>query len=328
MRSAGNIRHRWCMALFVPVFYLVGCSKASNPWEHVPGGPTRVLVTIPPLYCFTKAVAGDDAAVLCLLNAQGPHGYEPTFNDSLKARHADLFLLVGLELDDFADRVVNASGNHKVRLIPVAEKAIPKKLLLASGEHDHHEMEEGGHEHHHHGENDPHVWLGIPQSIRMVEFIRDTLQQADPSKKDAFAHRAADYIKKLQDLQQHGQTALAGKKNRKLIATHDALRYFGDSFKLEILDSIQPRPGIEADSGKLMKLIKLCAKENVRVIAKEPQYSPVRAENLSSQLRRMGTEVTLIDVDPMETAAEGDLEPAYYLRKMRQNIDEVAKALP
>ncbi len=316
------------LALLAPAWLFLGCRKAEDPWKDVPAGVTRVLVTTPPLCCFAKAVAGDDAAVKCLLSSQGPHDYQPTFNDSLKARGADLFLFNGLELDDFAQKVANSSGNLKIKKIPVAEKALPKNMLLASEEKE--EREQGGQEEHqhHHGEYDPHVWLGIPQTVKMVEFIRDTLQEANPAKKDAFARRADDYVKKLQDLHRHGEKALAGKKNRKLIATHDSLRYFAAAFKLDILDAIQPRPGIEAEPRKLAKLVKLCRQGNVRVIATERQYPKTAAEKLQDQLRRGKVEINLVEIDPMETVAESDPGPDYYLRTMRDNVDKLAKALP
>src|SRR4051812_33632516 len=79
----------------------LGCSKAVDPWKDVPGGSTKVLVSFPPLYCFAKGVAGDDAKVLSLLAATGPHEHQATADDSLAAAGADLFLVNGLTLDDF-----------------------------------------------------------------------------------------------------------------------------------------------------------------------------------------------------------------------------------
>jgi len=328
------MKHLVRAVLFLAVsasIFTFGCRKADDPWVKVPGGPTRILVTIPPLFCLTKAVAGDDAAVVCLLGEQGPHGYEPSPNDSLKARGADLLFFVGMDIDDFASKIVNASGNRKIELVPVGEKAIPKKMLLAADPHAHAHEEnekEGGHHHHHHGEHDPHVWLGVPQAIKMVEFIRDKLQSVNPAKKDAFASNAAAYIKQLRDLEKHAEKALAGKKNRKFIATHDALRYFAAGFKLNVLDSIQPRPGMEAEAAKLAKLVTLCEKEGVRVIAVEPQYPRTAAENLVAQLKRKDITIKTADVDPMETVPPGDLKPVYYVERMRENIDNLAKALP
>ena len=300
---------------------LAGCSKATDPWENVPGGPTRVLVTIPPLYSLAKNVAGDDAAVLCLLGSKGPHGYEPVAADSLKAKKADVFFAIGLGLDEFTGKIVNSSGNKKVKVVEVGEQAGAIKEEKDDKEG------KSGHDHHH-GDSDPHVWLGIPESIKMVNAIRDSLQEIDPKNKDGYAKRAAAYVKELEKLLADGKAELKIKKNKKLIATHESLRYFGKSFGLEILDSIQPRPGIEADSAKMTSLAKLMKEKDVRVIATEPQYPHNLAEILKANLAKQKVEVKLVEIDPLETAPADELDAGYYVKKMRDNITNLAKALP
>jgi zinc transport system substrate-binding protein len=300
---------------------LAGCSKANDPWENVPGGPTRVLVTIPPLYSLAKNVAGDDAAVLCLLGSKGPHGYEPVAADSLKAKKADVFFAIGLGLDEFTGKIVNSSGNKKVKVVEVGEQAGAIKEEKDDKEG------KSGHDHHH-GDSDPHVWLGIPESIKMVNAIRDSLQEIDPKNKDAYTKRAAAYVKELEKLLADGKAELKNKKNKKLIATHESLRYFGKSFGLEILDSIQPRPGIEADSAKMTSLAKLMKEKDVRVIATEPQYPHNLAEILKANLAKQKVEVKLVEIDPLETAPADELDAGYYVKKMRHNITNLAKALP
>jgi zinc transport system substrate-binding protein len=316
---------RWKMPVFLALLLgLAGCSKADNPWDNVPGGPTKVLVTIPPLYSFAKNVGRDDAAVLCLLGSKGPHNYEPVASDSLKAREANVFVAIGLGLDEWTERIRNSSGHKdKIKLVEVGEMAGAIKE-----EHESGKEEKGGHDHHHHGDYDPHVWLGIPESIKMVNAIRDTLQEVDPKNKEGYAKRAAAYVKELQKLQADGLAALKKKKNKKLIATHDSLRYFGKSFGLEILDSIQPRPGIEADATQMTKLVKLMKEKDVHVIATEPQYPRKLAEILKSKLEKLKVKVNLVEIDPMETAPAEELDAGYYVKKMRENIANLAKALP
>src|SRR4051812_31357677 len=92
---------------------LPGCGSAGKPWDAVPGGPPRVLVSFPPLYCFTKSVAGDDCAVLSLLTTAGPHDHKADQADALAVNKADLFLINGLGLDDFVPKVVNSSKNPR-----------------------------------------------------------------------------------------------------------------------------------------------------------------------------------------------------------------------
>src|SRR5262249_54801647 len=153
----------------------------------------------------------------------------------------------GLQLGkkDLVDRLKKNSGNKKLQIVELA-KAIPPKQLLdfVHGEEDEKEEE------HDHGEHDPHVWLGIPEAICMVEKIRDALIDKDEKHADGYKERAAAYIKQLKELHEEGRQALKDKKNRKLITMHDSLRYFARAFDLQIVDSIQPRPGVEADNKK------------------------------------------------------------------------------
>ena len=77
--------------------------------------------------------------------------------------------------------------------------------------------------------------------------------------------------------------------------------------------------------------MKTCKDHNVHVIAIEPQYSKAQAEALKNQLAKLGVTVELVEVDPLETAPAAanklDPDPAYYVHKMRENIDNLAKAL-
>src|SRR5579862_7869515 len=78
-----------------------GCSKAKDPWADVKGGDLKVLVSFTPLYCFTTAVAGEDAKVQTLLDTNGPHGHQVSPNEVQLATGANLFLINGLALDEF-----------------------------------------------------------------------------------------------------------------------------------------------------------------------------------------------------------------------------------
>jgi ABC-type Zn uptake system ZnuABC Zn-binding protein ZnuA len=321
MRVPGKVIVGICLvALGGIMLTLGGCSKREDPWPE--GKGKRVLVSFAPLYCFTKKVAGDDARVLCLLTSQGPHDYEPTANDALKVRKADLFFINGLALErkDFVERLKNNSGNKDLRVVAVAE-ALPKELK------EKHE-EEKGKDHHDHGEWDPHVWLGIEQAKRMVQTICKELSDLDPDHKKDFEKRAADFQAELDNLHKYGKDALANKKNRKLITQHESLDYFAKSFDLDIVGSIQPKAGSEPSEQEKAQLVKECKEKDVKVIAFEPQYMDKQAKTIKSELENKGVKgVQIIELDPLETAPP-DLTADYYITRMRQNLDELKKALP
>ena len=282
-----------------------GCHKAKDPWESVEGGQLKVLVSFPPLYCFTKAVTGKDAKVQTVLSTTGPHEHQATSSDTLLASGAKVFFINGLGLDESLAKI--ATGT---KVVEVAE-AIPenKRLHMDEADHDHdkdkdkdkgkdHDKDKAKDHDHDHGEWNPHAWLGIEQAIIMVDQIRDTLKEADPAHKADYDKRAAEYVEKLKELQADGKKMLANKKNRKLIAMHDSLGYFCKSFDLELVDSIMPKPGVEADLKKLTELVEKCKKENVRILAVEPQYHTDKAKTLRDNLKSNNFDLAIIEIDP------------------------------
>ena len=320
------VRKLAVVTLLAAVVILPGCRKAVDPWGEVKGGPPRVLVSFAPLYCFAKAVAGDDVAVLSLTTTVGPHDHNADADDLLAAQKADLFLVNGLTLDDFVTKVVNQSGNPKKYLVHKLGEAIPKSKLIRVAEekdddkHDHGDKDGHGHKH---GEFDPHVWLGVGEAELMVNRIAELLAQRDPARKDGYKARAAAYVEKLHQLLADGKAALKDKKNRKFITNHHSFRYFARSFGLEVLDSIQMQAGVEPTGEQLAKLTDLCKKHDIRVIGVEPQYNRKAAETLQKGLPN----VAIVELDPIETANPDDLTPEYYLKRMKQNVENLAKHL-
>lgn len=304
---------------------VLGCNGGADPWAERPG--PKVLAFFPPIYSFAASVAGDDAQVLSLLTNKGPHDYEPKHSDARKLVRADLFLVNGLELDDpMAAKLASTSGNRSLRVVKLGE-LVPKEALLEGGvcRHDHGDGQET--EHHH--ASDPHVWLGIPEAIVMVEGIRDELRQIDPSHAGGYTERASALVGRLKKLQEEGKARLAAKKEKaRLLTHHDALRYFARSFGVEVADSIE-LPGKEPSAKRLAELVDMCKSKGVRLIAVEPQFSAnTGAQAVLKELRNKGMpDAAFVELDPLETANPADLTPDFYERKMRANLDALAKAL-
>jgi zinc transport system substrate-binding protein len=309
-----------------------GCSRARPFWENR-GGPPRVVVTIPALENFVRNVGGKHVGVVCLCTTQGPHHYQYNPEDAILLRQADLFFAIGLTLDDkFANPIQAESHNPHLQYVRLGER-LPKKLLRAyEEEHEHaHSEEEHDHEH---GEYDPHVWLGIPQAVAMVEIIRDELKKVDPSNGVEYDANAKNYIKKLTELHGEGKEKLKDKKNRKIIAFHESLAYFAMSFDVDIVSVLEMTPGAEPGQAHMAKLVKECKEKDVRVIAVEPQYS---TESSAKVLKEQIKGIALAEVDPLETVDKKDLKkddgkelasPDWYVTKMRRNLENLAKALP
>ena len=303
---------------------VVGC-QSDPAWPDRPG--PKVVVSFAPLYSFASSVAGEDAVVQSLMSTQGPHHFDPYPNQARMIHSANLFFVSGLGLEErVAQRMVDSTGNGRLKFIELG-KRIPEDCLLEGHcSHDH----GPGHSHtEHEHEIDPHVWMGIDNAKRYVTAIAEELKAIDPGKADNYERRAAEFIARLDSLKAEGQALLKGKSNPKIVTFHESLNYFADTFGLNIVEVIQKTPGREPTVKELDKLIEICLKNRVRVIAVEPQYSAQNsAARLLDQLKAKGIEnPVLVEIDPLETANPGELSADWYEKKMRANLRALADAL-
>ncbi len=314
--------------LILPLVVLAGCSPAdrSTGWENAKG--PKILTSFAPIHCFALNVAGDDATVRMVFAEEGPHHIKDNPNHVRMFNGADLIFINGLGLED---RNVNTIQKGLVQKVPVVSlgNLLPEELLI-EGSCTCCQEEEGAEVHDHdHGDHDPHTWLGIDQSIKMVEGIRDELKRRDPAHADNYERRAAAYIVKLEKLKADGIAMLKDKSERQFISFHESLNYFSKSFGLKLPEVIQSTAGQEPTPKELKQLLERCESKKIRVIAIEPQYgSGTSAKSVADALKTKGLkDVQLIVIDPLETADPGELSADWYEAKMRKNLESLSQVL-
>ena len=305
---------------------LPGCSHSQPVWPDKPG--KKVLATFAPIYCLAQTIAGDDANVMCLLTASGPHESEPTQQDVMKVAGADLILANGLGLDDELLYKLIGSASKKVKTVYVGNELKTKHPdLLEDADHDE-EHEHDEHKGHSHGAHDPHIWLGPDLAIIMVDIIADELSTLDSGKKDNFRKRADGLKKELAQLKAYGLEKFKDKKNLNIVTQHDSLAYFAREFKLNIVGHIRSQKGADEGSTETMIVQWKTKEKRPSVLTVEPQYDKKEVESMQSSLKKEGIDTEIAEVDTIETAVgDPNPEPGYYLYKMRENIDNLAKAL-
>ncbi|HEY8486074.1 MAG TPA: metal ABC transporter permease [Limnochordales bacterium] len=186
--------------------------------------PRPVVVTsINILADLAARVGGDRVAVYSLLGpGQDPHTYEPTPHDARMVQRARRLLVNGYGLDFWAVRL--ASSRPNVAAVAVAEAAgIP--TLPWPGRPDY---------------PDPHLWMDPLLAARYVEQIATIFEEMDPAGQAEYRRRAALLVEELHQLHRwiEAQLASVPPERRKLVTTHDAYRYFGRRYGLEVLDSV------------------------------------------------------------------------------------------
>jgi zinc transport system substrate-binding protein len=305
---------------------IIGCggkNKSDSDWPDKPG--PKVVVTFAPLYCFATNVAGEDATVKNVMTTVGPHDFNPTDNDVRLVTRAHFLFSIGLGLDDRQTELMKkGAGNASLRIVELGNEIPKDKRYEGHCEHANHGPD------HQHGD-DPHVWLSPDHAIIMVNKIRDVLKEKDAAHAAGYEQRAAAYVEKLTALKAYGLEKFKGKKDNRLVSFHDSLAYFEKCYGLEIRGVLTQTAGQEPDDKQMKKLIRICTDETkpTRVIAVEPQYSnSTSGEALRKELAAKGVRnPVLVQIDTLETVPPNELAADWYEKKMRENIDALAKAL-
>ena len=287
----------------------------------------QVVTTFLPITQFTKAVAGDRAAVTQLLpTSVGPHDYQAKPEDAQKLAKADVLVQNGLEMEEFLEDLVKNAGNSQLKVIDSSQGVQTITTESIEGEaHDHEhepkpdEKAEAGHEHQH-GEYNPHVWLDPKRVVRQVENIRDGLIAADPEGKAVYTANAAAYIQKLRDLDAETTKLLKPYAGKTFVAFHDFAPYFAQSYNLKatfLVDVPEENPSPD-DVKRVMDTVQTT---NLKTLLTEPQSGQDAFGAVAKDLN-----VQVSTFDPMETGGSEAVQPDYYLTTMRQNVKTLVTA--
>lgn len=287
----------------------------------------KIVTTTIPVTDFTRAVVGDRAEVMYLLPTNvGPHDFQARPDDVRTIAAADVLVQNGLELEGYLDGLITNSGNQNLRIVDTSQKITPLTQTEehAEEEHTHAETEEHAEEEHaaghEHGEFDPHIWLDPKRAIQQVENIRDGLIAADPDGEETYTTNAAAYIEQLRALDAEITETLKPYMGEEFVTYHDFAFYFASSYglKAEYLVGLPDENPAPAD---VKRVLEATQTQNLKVLLTEPQAGNGQFAALAKDL-----DVQVSSFDPMETVGSQEIEPNYYLKTMRQNVQNLEAA--
>jgi manganese/zinc/iron transport system substrate-binding protein len=162
-----------------------------------------------------QRIAGDAVALTVLMGpGVDPHLYEPKESDRTRMREADLILFNGLHLE--GKMTDTLAKNPKAKAVG---EAVPRERLLEES-----------------GQPDPHVWFDVSLWIFALDATEKHLSALLPGQGETFKQNAAAYRKELQELHAEVGREIASVPagQRMLVTAHDAFRYFGRAYGIEV----------------------------------------------------------------------------------------------
>ena len=276
----------------------------------------RVVATTTDLATLAAAVGGELVSVESIVPpATDPEAFEPRPGDADKVRRAALLVRVGLGYDYWLDALTQPIGDKGLMrggdAYLDASAGIP--LLEIRGQSV---MNEGGHSH---GVANPHCWLDPENAIIVTAGIAEALVRLAPEQREHIVANRDRFLAELKVRRKRWSDRLVPFAGVKLIAYHNSWPYFARRFRLDVIDFIEPKPGVAPSPAHLSQLISEGRKAHVRAILHEP-YEPEDASRLVA--RKLDVPLVLLAVSVESVPGTKD-----YFALIEYNVAALAGAL-
>jgi ABC-type Zn uptake system ZnuABC Zn-binding protein ZnuA len=295
------------MSLFVLGLLAMGTEAADR---------VRVVTTTTDLKALTEAVGGDLVEVDALARgSQNPHDLEVRPSLMVKVRRADLLVINGLELDQWAEVVVQGANNPKV--IPGAPGRVDASAGILVLEVPRTRVDRSMGDVHPLG--NPHYTVDPGMAPDITANILEGLVRVAPQHRAAFERNREQFLARLGQSMARWAADLAPYKGTKVIVDHNMWPYFLTRFGLIQAGSVEERPGIPATPTHLTKLIAYMKEDKIKVIMAVPWADHKLAERIAQEA---GAKVVLV-ANGVGAIKGTDT----YLDTIDYNVKAVAQAL-
>lgn len=173
-------------------------------------------------------VAGDLVEIETIVPIGGdPHLHTPTPRDAKLVGRADLLFLNGLTFEGWINELIENSGT-KGETVMITDGITP----ISSDTYK--------------NSTDPHAWMDVSFGRIYIRNIANALKKVDPDNAETYEANFKKYDASLAELDTYVMNKVKEipKDKRRLITSHDAFKYYGKRYGIE-LDAIQ---GISTDS--------------------------------------------------------------------------------
>jgi ABC-type Zn uptake system ZnuABC Zn-binding protein ZnuA len=246
----------------------------------VNAGNIKVVTTTTDLKSITELIGGDKVSVSSIATGyQNPHFVDPKPSYIISLSRADMFVTVGLDLETgWSPQLLTSSRNNKIQKgsagyvdasIGVTLYQVPSSVNRAEGDI--------------HIYGNPHYWLDPMNGKTIARNIADGLERIDPANKATYEANLQTFDSKIDMKMKEWQSKMAAFKGSKIIAYHNEWVYFETRFALQIVDFMEPKPGIPPTPSQIVKVIREIKDNKVKVIISSPYFTTSSSDVVSKQ---------------------------------------------
>lgn len=295
-------------ALILSVPFLFGCSSSED------GDGINVVCTIFPLYDWTTNIVADTGNVniqLLVKNGTDTHSFQPSFADAAAIRESDVIIYVGGESDAWVEQSIS-EDTVAIKLSELDGITL-REVCSDSLAEDH-----SHHGHSHSEAFDEHLWLSLENAKIACEAIRDTLSALNSDGADNYSDNTKKYVEELEEVDQ-GMEELSKSIDEPLIfADRFPFVYLLEDYGIDYYAAYEGCSAEkDADMQTVVELTNRIKSSSTGYIFTTESPDKALVDNV---LRTVGSGVSAVSLDSMQSVSQKELPDASYLDIMRANL--------
>ena len=276
----------------------------------------NVVTTTPDLGALAREIGGDAVEVKTLAKpSEDPHFVDAKPSHIVTLNKADLLIEGGAELEvgwlppllESARNSRLAAGSPGLIIASQGIKMLEVPATLDRARGDVHAM------------GNPHFFIDPLAAKIVASNIAEHFAQVDAANAAMFRANLAKFNAAVDAKMVEWTKAMAPFKGAKIVTYHNDFVYFAERFKLDVVETLEPKPGISPSPAHLAKVIGTMKAQNAHVILVQPYQNRKTAENVASQ-----TGATVLDVSQQPGAIKGT---DTYVQLMDMLVRTVSTAL-
>ena len=315
-------------AVLASLVLVAGCNgSAASPSPSESTGVAAdytVIATTSVFADLAQLALGDNVTIETIIPAGvDVHTFEPSPADAQKLAGADLIVMNGLGLDEWALSLLEAAGKSEEDVLELAEGIDESNawVYLEGEGHDEEEGEEHSEEEgeeHRHGGTDPHIWLDPKGAAIYVDRIAARVAAELPERAAEIESARDAGLAEIAALDEELRVGFAAVEAsaRKIVTFHDAFGYFARAYEIEIVGVAVEAPGQEPSAKEIAALIDAIKAAGVTSVFSEAQFP-------SKVLDQVAAETGATVLENLYSDALGNAPANSYLGAMRANASAI-----
>lgn len=295
----------------------LGLMSCSGEKKEKSEEKLSIVTTLFPDYDFARQIAGDKAEVTLLLDpGVEAHDYDPSPSDIIAINKADLFIYTGDYMELWAKNIIDSIESGTVTVVDASEG-----ITLIKSEDGEDKVKSEGHEH----EYDPHIWTSPKNAVTMMNTILKAVVKADPKNQEYYEKNAADYIEKIQALDNEFKSIAENAKYDTIyFGGRFAMVYFVKEYGLGYMSAFDSCSSETEPSAKLVAgIVDAMKKNGASVVYYEELADPKSADAIAQEVGGS----TLLLHSCHNVSAEDFKNGATYVSLMKQNAENLKTGL-